>query len=406
MNSDDYVLEDIAQSFEHRVTLNRIKERCSPDAGNVSRSVAVTLSSNLSAQFEFGTVKPDYLLVNIESDGTGRPYEGFAQISIDTSELARDCPIAQLPDITFLMIGLRSVKTLNQKSHLFKTATNKKFMGSSEILLSMVKPYEKLKFVIKGNYHPSTDISLHDDMLRLYREGDETDVVVFAGGKEFKVHKSILKARSAYFRAMFDSGMTEAQSGKVTVENADPKALNALLEFLYCAISPNNLDDIAWSLLPLADRLGVDALARLSALSVARSLDRADGYKQVFKAIRLANQCRSETLLEACFQTFEKHLHFALLSNFKRIDQLRDLPEIQAKLFPLILKKVNSLACWAIMAALVCADKYNCEDLKKACLRRFKLNAKKIVETKPFLSLDVKSPLHRELLLVVVASST
>lgn len=57
--------------------------------------------------------------------------------------------------------------------------------------------------------------------------------IVTENGSEIKAHRSVLAARSSVFRAMFQSGMLEAQTGILELEGMSEQSVRALREFLY-----------------------------------------------------------------------------------------------------------------------------------------------------------------------------
>ena len=71
---------------------------------------------------------------------------------------------------------------------------------------------------------------------------------------------------------MFSSQMLEATTNRVEVKDTDPDVFSHMLKFIYCAQLPENLTSIASSLLPLADKYGVDELKAACVASVRESL--------------------------------------------------------------------------------------------------------------------------------------
>ena len=59
------------------------------------------------------------------------------------------------------------------------------------------------------------DLSFDADLLKLFSDATDADVTIVVGKKTFKAHKSLLKARSKYFRTLFESGMAEARTNEV-----------------------------------------------------------------------------------------------------------------------------------------------------------------------------------------------
>ena len=58
------------------------------------------------------------------------------------------------------------------------------------------------------------------------------DVVIKVGELTLHAHRVVLAACSPYFSAMFSGGMIESQQGVVNFRDLDPKAIEALVDFL------------------------------------------------------------------------------------------------------------------------------------------------------------------------------
>merc|ERR1719209_1095116 len=96
-------------------------------------------------------------------------------------------------------------------------------------------------------------MTLCQNMLTLLDDATGSDVTLVVGGKKFKAHKSHLTARSTYFQSLFNSGMSESLVNEVELDE-DPLIFKEALKFIYSGLTPENLDDIAIKLLPLADK--------------------------------------------------------------------------------------------------------------------------------------------------------
>ena len=59
------------------------------------------------------------------------------------------------------------------------------------------------------------DPNLHNDLLRLFTEARDADVAIVVKDKKFMAHKALLKVRSDYFRALFESGLEESRENEV-----------------------------------------------------------------------------------------------------------------------------------------------------------------------------------------------
>ena len=88
-----------------------------------------------------------------------------------------------------------------------------------------------------------------------------TDVEFLVKEEAFGAHRSLLSARSPVFAAMFSSGMKEAETGQVRVEDVDPTTFQQFLKFLYTGtFEPSFMDG---DLFDVADKYQVETLMEL-----------------------------------------------------------------------------------------------------------------------------------------------
>ncbi len=59
------------------------------------------------------------------------------------------------------------------------------------------------------------------------------DVVLIAEQTQIRAHRLVLSAASDYFAAMFTSDVREATQKEVVMQNVDPQALVALVDYIY-----------------------------------------------------------------------------------------------------------------------------------------------------------------------------
>ncbi|WAQ97166.1 KLH24-like protein [Mya arenaria] len=74
-----------------------------------------------------------------------------------------------------------------------------------------------------------------------------TDTQVTVGNKTFHCHKVVLSSMSPFFEAMYLSGMIEAQSGNVTLQDIGTETFELILSFVYCGqdiVTADNVDSI------------------------------------------------------------------------------------------------------------------------------------------------------------------
>ena len=61
----------------------------------------------------------------------------------------------------------------------------------------------------------SADPNLSRDLGKLFSDATDADVTIVVEGRRFMAHKALLKARSDYFRGVFDSNMEESRKNEV-----------------------------------------------------------------------------------------------------------------------------------------------------------------------------------------------
>ena len=90
-------------------------------------------------------------------------------------------------------------------------------------------------------------VSHHPSLAGLWREARLTDFALCAEGVEFKAHRVALASSSKYFLNLFESGMRDATDATHALEGIRPKALQALLAFIYegkCEIDEGLLTEV------------------------------------------------------------------------------------------------------------------------------------------------------------------
>ncbi|XP_066440803.1 kelch-like protein 10 [Eleutherodactylus coqui] len=78
-------------------------------------------------------------------------------------------------------------------------------------------------------------------------EGELCDVVIKAGGVEFKAHKNILCSCSPYFRALFTSSLNVSDKKVYEIPNVSPDIMRLILEYAYTwtvLINPDNVENL------------------------------------------------------------------------------------------------------------------------------------------------------------------
>jgi len=138
---------------------------------------------------------------------------------------------------------------------------------------------------------------LSRDLIALLETGSDADVVFSISDKEIKAHRFILKARSLYFKRLFDSGMKESTEKIIKVEDCPFEEYRDMIHFLYTDLPPKNIEKNASSLLPIADKYLIPKLKRYCEKSLKDHL--TDENLKEF--LLLSHQFNCPVLKEACF---------------------------------------------------------------------------------------------------------
>ena len=78
-----------------------------------------------------------------------------------------------------------------------------------------------------------------------FRQEDKfTDVVLVAGNKEIRAHKIVICSLCDYFSAMFAGELAETNQNVVTLNNIEPEALEALINYAYTSEIEIRVDNV------------------------------------------------------------------------------------------------------------------------------------------------------------------
>lgn len=117
------------------------------------------------------------------------------------------------------------------------------------------------------------------------RRDIDYDTEIIAGNETFKVHKVVLLAQSAYFEAMFNSGMQEAQNQKLTLPEIKSDIMTILIDFMYTSkVSINH--EIVFELLDAAELLQMTKVVNCCTTFLSKTLS-VENCFSVFGVARL-----------------------------------------------------------------------------------------------------------------------
>jgi speckle-type POZ protein len=156
-----------------------------------------------------------------------------------------------------------------------------------------------------------------ENLAELLQSGKRSDVTFSVKGEVFHAHKFVLAMRSPVFEAELYGPMTMRDKSRpstavedmeerpsITVENMEPHAFKALLQFIYTdslpAIEdPDLLDnqDLVKNLLVAADRYAMERMKLMCESSLCKRLD----INNVVTILAIADQHHCDNLKNACF---------------------------------------------------------------------------------------------------------
>ena len=144
-----------------------------------------------------------------------------------------------------------------------------------------------------------------------------SDITITVGGRTVFAHRVVLAARCAYFRGLFESGMRDATSHSIALDDISYPVFMVLLEYLYTDTFEMSDDALALPLFAAADFLGVE---QLKAMCIAR-IEADLSVENVCGALTAADKHLAPNLKETCVDF--------IVANFQEVlptEGFKDLP--------------------------------------------------------------------------------
>jgi len=142
--------------------------------------------------------------------------------------------------------------------------------------------------------HPYTTLS--NDFEAMFGCEETADVRFLIGDDSLLAHECVLRARVPYFDRLFTSGMREAETKEIKIEDADIASFTHALKFIYCAQPPTDMKTEAANLLPIAEKYGIDQLKQICVASLRENLRR----ENVLATLILADVYQCPELKQFC----------------------------------------------------------------------------------------------------------
>jgi len=214
--------------------------------------------------------------VNLRHSASSSPILGNSSISSSSTPIANNQHKTKLNgDMEFdkYLCSPPSSPTLSSKpkfinNTLFDANPMNKYRPST---IELPPAFENEVYLIQIEDEVKIFCPHIDRMLRVVKEfesefnNDKTaDVELIIEGKSIYAHKIILSARSNYFKAMFNSGMCESESSKITITDFRYSTIESLIKFLYSVKTEINddLNDLI-DLYRAADKYQLESLMNI-----------------------------------------------------------------------------------------------------------------------------------------------
>ncbi|XP_065204315.1 speckle-type POZ protein-like [Planococcus citri] len=142
----------------------------------------------------------------------------------------------------------------------------KQFISEDELLIRcQVSYFKKNEIVAIFSLNNSNSVRmaecslLSNDMEKCFNEDRFKDVKILVKGEEFRAHKMILATRSSVFEKMLCVDMLESKKNYIDITDMEPATFKEMLRYIYTG-KVKNLDELAFELLPAADRFDLEEL--------------------------------------------------------------------------------------------------------------------------------------------------
>jgi len=183
--------------------------------------------------------------------------------------------------------------------------------------------------------------SLSDDLWNILTNESETDIYFFFEDEVIGAHQLILSARSDYFKSLFQSidnqdmeikecssKMFEKVIPSINIKDCSSKMFKKVLQFLYTDIPPEDIHEIAFELLPLADRYLLPSLKNHCERKLIMSLDQ----ENIHEYLLVSHKYNCPFLKKQCFEEI-------LASKFTNCVELKNQNDLKYEYLQFISKQ-------------------------------------------------------------------
>ncbi|XP_065209091.1 speckle-type POZ protein-like [Planococcus citri] len=167
--------------------------------------------------------------------------------------------------------------------------------------------------------------SLPKDLGRLYIDGRFKDLKISVKQKNYLVHKAILAIRSSVFNAMLGNDMQESNKNHIVINDIEEEIFEEMLHYIYTGTT-KNLDELAFELLPVADKYHLKELRIMCENVLLKKLSTDNAVKILI----LADMHHAEELKKDTLEFIKEH--YADCEDLKNANVWNDLTSSRAEL--------------------------------------------------------------------------
>ena len=169
-------------------------------------------------------------------------------------------------------------------------------------------------------------LSLSANLAQQFLREETADIWFEIGNNVIPAHKWILMARVEVFEKMFSSGMQEATTNRIPIDDTDSETFQQMLKFVYCGQFPDNLESTADALLPLTEKYNIQELKDACVSTLKTRVTK----ENVVQTLVLADVYRCPDLVEHCVKQL---VQWKAMMEEDALEPLKEYPHLLIKMF-------------------------------------------------------------------------
>ncbi|XP_065205330.1 speckle-type POZ protein B-like [Planococcus citri] len=161
-----------------------------------------------------------------------------------------------------------------------KEAIGKSLLIDNKLTVMCEVYFSEVRDSIDKTFHQCDKTSLYrnvprcnvfENLEQLLEDGQFSDIVLVAGGKEYPAHRNILASRCSAFAAILERNSEENGRNRFNIKDMSAEIMDEFLRYIYTG-KCNNLQKVAEDLLAVASKYSLDRLKMICAEEVYKTL--------------------------------------------------------------------------------------------------------------------------------------